>query len=60
MPTVGFEPAIPVIERPQTYVLDHTATGIRRLCICTVHLCVRLSLSVADRRTRMYQFIRQI
>jgi hypothetical protein len=27
MPSAGFEPAIPVIERPQTYALDRTATG---------------------------------
>ena len=27
MPPVGFEPAIPASERPQTYVLDRTATG---------------------------------
>jgi hypothetical protein len=28
MPPAGFEPAIPAGKRPQTYVLDHTATGI--------------------------------
>jgi hypothetical protein len=28
MPSAGFEPAIPVSERPQTHALDHTATGI--------------------------------
>jgi hypothetical protein len=28
MPSAGFEPAIPVIERPQTYGLNRTATGI--------------------------------
>jgi hypothetical protein len=28
MPPVGFEPIIPVSERPQTHVLDRTATGI--------------------------------
>jgi hypothetical protein len=28
MPSAGFEPAIPVIKRPQTYALDRTATGI--------------------------------
>jgi hypothetical protein len=26
MPSAVFEPAIPTIERPQTYALDHTAT----------------------------------
>jgi hypothetical protein len=30
MPPVGFEPAIPVSERPKTHALDHTATGIGR------------------------------
>jgi hypothetical protein len=28
MPPVGFEPTIPVSERPQTYDLDRAATGI--------------------------------
>jgi hypothetical protein len=28
MPPLGFEPAIPVSERPQTHALDRTATGI--------------------------------
>jgi hypothetical protein len=28
MPSVGFEPAISVIERLQTYALDRTVTGI--------------------------------
>jgi hypothetical protein len=28
MLSAGFEPAIPKIKRPQTYVLDHAATGI--------------------------------
>jgi hypothetical protein len=28
MHTATFEPAIPAIERPQTYALDGTATGI--------------------------------
>jgi hypothetical protein len=28
MPSAGFERAIPVIERPQTYALDQTTTGI--------------------------------
>ena len=27
MPPVGFEPTISAGERPQTYVLDHAATG---------------------------------
>jgi hypothetical protein len=30
MPPVGFEPAIPTIERPQTHALDRAATGIGR------------------------------
>ena len=28
MPSAGFEPAIPAMERPQTYVLDRVATRI--------------------------------
>jgi hypothetical protein len=28
MPWAGFEPAIPKVMLPQTYVLDRTATGI--------------------------------
>jgi hypothetical protein len=28
MPPVGFEPTIPASARPQTYALDHAATGI--------------------------------
>ena len=28
MPSTGFEPAIPVIKRPQTYALESTAIGI--------------------------------
>ena len=27
MPPVGFEPTTPAGERPQTYALDHAATG---------------------------------
>ena len=27
MPPVGFEPTVPVDERPQTYTLDRAATG---------------------------------
>ena len=30
MSPAGFEPAIPAIERPQTYALDHVATDIDR------------------------------
>jgi hypothetical protein len=28
MPEAGFEPIIPVSERPKTHALDRTATGI--------------------------------
>jgi hypothetical protein len=28
MPSTGFEPTIPVSERPQTHALDRAATGI--------------------------------
>jgi len=33
MPPVGFEPAIPASERPQTYALDRAATGTGEACI---------------------------
>jgi hypothetical protein len=35
MPPVGFEPAIPAIERPQIHALNGTATGIgmRKACV---------------------------
>ena len=33
MPSAGFEPAIPVVERPQTYALESTARGISHLII---------------------------
>jgi len=53
MPSAGFEHAIPLIERLQTYVLDLTATGIDhlyftsllRLCICELSFAfIRLHL----------------
>ena len=31
MPPVGFEPAIPTIERPQTHALDRAATGTGKM-----------------------------
>ena len=46
MPTVGFEPAIPAVEWPQTYALDCTATGIRCLCTC---------ISLPDADQHLYQ-----
>ena len=33
MPSVGFEPAIPASDRPQTHALDRAATAIGRLTI---------------------------
>ena len=38
MPSAGFEPAIPGIEKPKTYALDHTATGIGEVMIITQNL----------------------
>ena len=37
MPSVGFEPVIPVIKQFQTYVLDRTATGF---VSCQLVLCL--------------------
>jgi len=31
MPSAGFEPAIPAIERRQTYALERTATAIGKV-----------------------------
>jgi hypothetical protein len=36
MPPVGFEPAIPVSERPQTHALDRAATAIGN---CLQYVC---------------------
>ena len=56
MPPVGFEPAIPASEKPETYALDRAATGTGlcsldpnnflvtvRLVISVVNLCLNLS-----------------
>jgi len=33
MPSAGLEPAIPAIQRPQTYALDRTAFGVGYIII---------------------------
>jgi len=33
MPSAGFEPAIQVIEHPQSYALDRKATGVGESCV---------------------------
>ena len=33
MPSAGFEPVIPSIDRPQTFALERTATGLDLACI---------------------------
>jgi hypothetical protein len=38
---VGFEPAIPASERPQTHTLDRTVTGICNCCILINNICIR-------------------
>jgi hypothetical protein len=38
MPPAGFEPTIPVSERPQTHALDSAATGIGTVCTVTSKL----------------------
>ena len=40
MPPVGSEPAIPASERPQTFALDRSATGIGKISITGFWLCV--------------------
>jgi hypothetical protein len=38
MPRAGFEPAIPATKRPQTYTLDHAATGIGISILYTLYI----------------------
>jgi hypothetical protein len=33
MPPLGFEPATPASDRPQTLALDHSATGLGKLLL---------------------------
>jgi hypothetical protein len=46
MPSVRFEPAIPVIERRQTYALDRTTTGIGHSGLLRAHYFTALSASL--------------
>jgi len=39
MPPVGFEPAIPAVERPQTHALDRAATGTGLVASLPYELC---------------------
>jgi hypothetical protein len=41
MPPVGFEPTIQVSERPQTHVLDRTATGIGDVSLYIAEICIK-------------------
>jgi len=36
MLSAGLEPAIPVTDRPQTYSLDRTSTGIVCFCVTII------------------------
>jgi hypothetical protein len=47
MHPADFEPAILAIERPQTYALDSTVTGIGFFFVFTAHLTVRSMRKVA-------------
>jgi hypothetical protein len=42
MPPAGFEPTIPVSERPQTHILDLTATGMELYIYSTYMLELRI------------------
>ena len=50
MPSAGFEPAIPAMDRLQTYVLDRTVTTIGYVCILLGILFIPL------RFTPLYNF----
>jgi hypothetical protein len=39
MPSVGLEPTIPAIKKPQTYALDHMAIGIDGLMLLARIVC---------------------
>jgi hypothetical protein len=41
MPPVGFEPTIPVSERPKTHALDRTATGIDNVPCRKLNECIK-------------------
>jgi len=43
MPLAGFEPSIPVSERPQTYALYRAAAGIGFYCIMTYGIRILIS-----------------
>ena len=47
MPSSGFEPAIPAIERPQTYALDRSAT------LYGIAACSRQTFYVPQQVTRL-------
>jgi hypothetical protein len=51
-----FEPAIPTIKRPQTYVSDCTVAGIGRRKITTTLLYVTYVARVTNRRVSHYVF----
>ena len=46
IPPAGFEPAIPASDRPQTYALDHTTTGIGPYWLVLLKLLDPLQLSL--------------
>jgi hypothetical protein len=48
MPPVGFESTIPAGERPQSYALDHTATGIDHGQTLTFYNSVTIRLKLPD------------
>jgi hypothetical protein len=52
---VGFEPAIPAIEWPQTYVLQSAGTGIGSSCNCvrTKYLCTKFNSFEPNFSTKM-------
>jgi len=47
MPSAGLEPAIPAIERPQTYTSDRTATGIGNILRPIRNNSARINLRVS-------------
>jgi hypothetical protein len=55
MPSAGFEPAIPATKRPQTYVLDHTATGIGIMYITVQKFSKNITMDVDTHHAYAYK-----
>jgi hypothetical protein len=62
MPSAGFELAILASARPQTYALDHEASGNGGIGCCSCYCCCRhqLRIKVMIRRERLCEELEQV